>query len=122
MFAVEIDYSMFGNFTVGNGASAANVSAGSLQVASVGFLPVSHDFDLIGKIGLANNFANGNAKIPGHSDSYLRHTDVFVGLGAQYHVSSTFSLLAMYDNYGKFESTASPLKASSVTLVLLYHY
>ena len=83
MFAVEIDYSMFGNFTVGTGASAANVSAGSLQVASVGFLPVSQDFDLIGKIGLAENIADGSTLIPGHSGTHLRHGDIFVGLGAQ---------------------------------------
>ena len=122
MLAVEIDYSMFGNFTVGNGVDAANVSAASLQIASVGFLPLGHDFDLIGKIGLASNIANGSTTIPGHSGAYLRHSDVFIGVGAQYYVSSKFSLLAMYDNYGKFENSASPLKASSLTLGLVYHY
>ena len=124
MLAVEVGYSMFGNVTVSNGVSSANVSTASWQTALVGTLPISQDFDLIGKIGLAHNIGTGTngSPLPGRSGNFISHNDIFLGLGAQYNINSKFSLLASYDNYGKFENAASPIKASSTTLGLIYHY
>jgi hypothetical protein len=124
MLAVEIDYSMFGNFTVGNGVSSATVSASSLQIAAAGTFPVSQDFDLIGKIGLAQNMATGRGgqTIPGRSGDYIRHNDVFVGFGAQYHLTQHVNLHALYYDYGKFENAPSPIKASSISLGMTYNY
>lgn len=124
MLAMEFDYSMFGNFTVGNGVGSASVAASSFQIAAVGTLPVSQDFDLIGKIGLARNIAvgRGGVTIPGRSGDSIGHNDLFFGLGAQYHVTPRVDLQALYYNYGKFENAASPIKASSVSLGMIYNY
>jgi hypothetical protein len=124
MLAVEIDWSLFGDFTVGNGVSSASVSASSLQIAAAGTLPVSQDFDLIGKIGLARNMAvgRGGVTIPGRSGTTIMQGDIAVGLGAQYHITPKVDLHVLYYNYGKFENTASPIKASSVSLGMTYNY
>jgi OOP family OmpA-OmpF porin len=122
LLAVEIDLSVFGNFTVGNGVSSSTVTGNSLQIPLVGYLPVSQDFDLIGKIGLAMNNSTSSTTLPGQADPNLTQYDVFVGLGAQYNINPEFSLLALYDNYGRFENTASPINASSFTLGLVYHH
>lgn len=124
MLAMEIGYSMFGNVTVGNSVGSANVSTSSLQIASVGTIPINQDFDLIGKIGLAHNMGTGTegTTLPGRSGNHISHNDVFVGFGAQYYFNSEVSLHVLYANYGKFENSPSPLKASSVSLGMTYNY
>jgi OOP family OmpA-OmpF porin len=122
MLAAEIDYSMFGSFIVGNSVSSTSVSASSLQIAVAGTFPVSEDFDLIGRVGRAQNMAIGDTTIPGRSSDRIAHSDLFFGFGAQYYVTRQFSVRAEYDNYGKFENTASPLKASSVSIGVVYSH
>jgi OOP family OmpA-OmpF porin len=124
MFAVEIDFSLFGDFSVNNGVSSSTVTGSSTQLASVGTFPISDDVDLIGKIGVSRNLAvgRGGATIAGHAGNSMSYNDVFFGFGAQYLIDSKVSLHALYYNYGKFENAASPIKATSVTLGVTYKY
>jgi hypothetical protein len=66
--------------------------------------------------------AIGSTTIPGRSSDRIVHSDLFFGFGAQYYVTRQFSLRAEYDNYGKFENTTSPLKASSVSFGVVYSH
>jgi len=123
VFAVELGYSMFGdsNAIVNTpfGSTPATISASSFQVAAVGSLPLSRQFDLIGKLGLASNRED-------YSDSFgtlsWSQNDLLIGFGAQFHVNSQVSLRALYDNYGKFDNFFPPMKASSFSLGVAYDF
>lgn len=123
--AAEVGYSKFGDSTVNFiGSGTATVSASSFQIAAVGTLPLSPQFDLIGKLGLANNSETDSLTVFGvgsASGSYSQ-TDLLVGLGAQFHVNQEVSLRLLYDNYGKFDNFSSPMKASSVSVGVVYNF
>ena len=118
--AIEVGYSKFGDSTLTGPGGSATISASSFQVAAVGSLPLSPEFDLIGKLGLANNSADG-ANTRGVSVS-TSQSDLLIGFGAQFHVNSQVSVRALYDNYGKFENATSPMKATSISLGVVYNF
>ena len=119
--AVEVGYSKFGDSTVTVvGVGSATVSASSFQIAAVGSLPLNPQFDLIGKLGLANNSADATNTF-GMSAS-TSQSDLMFGLGAQFHVNSQLSVRLLYDNYGKFEDASNPMKATSISLGVAYNF
>jgi opacity protein-like surface antigen len=118
VFAVELGYSMFGDSTHLYGTAAT--SASSFQVAAVGSLPLSPSFDLIGKLGLSSNYeeysdANGNT-------ANWSRSDLLFGFGAQFNVNPQVSVRALYDNYGKFDNFFPPMKATSISLGVVYNF
>ena len=114
-------YSTFGdsNGTVSGGVPAT-LSLSSFQVAFVGNLPLTQQFDLVGKIGLASNAEDYSDPVNGYG-SYSQ-SDLMYGLGAEYHVSPQVSLRAMYNNYGKFDNFDPPVKVSSFSLGMVYDF
>ena len=121
VLAVEMGYSTFGdsNGTVSGGVPAT-LSLSSFQVAFVGNLPLTQQFDLVGKIGLASNAEDYSDPVNGYG-SYSQ-SDLMYGLGAEYHVSPQVSLRAMYNNYGKFDNFDPPVKVSSFSLGMVYDF
>lgn len=121
VLAVELGYSMFGDSnTILPTWGPATISASSFQIAAVGSLPLSRQFDLIGKLGLAGN-REEYSDATGYTASWS-HSDLLIGFGAQFHVNSQVSLRALYDNYGKFDNIYPPMKATSFSLGVAYDF
>jgi OOP family OmpA-OmpF porin len=121
VFAVEMGYSMFGDSnTIDPLYGPAAISASSFQVAAVGSLPLSPQFDLIGKLGLASNVEDYSDST-GYTASYSR-SDLLIGFGAQFNVNSQVSVRALYDDYGKFDNFFPPMKATSLSLGVVYNF
>ncbi len=120
VFAVEMGYSMFGDSdTILNCCGPATTSASSFQVSAVGSLPLSRQFALIGKLGLANNYEDYSDSIGTLSWSY---TDFLIGVGAQLYVNQQVSIRALYEDYGKFDNTYLPMKATSFSVGVAYDF
>ena len=121
VFAVELGYSMFGD---SNGSAPpyglATLSLSSFQVVAVGSLPLSPQFDLIGKLGLANNYEDYSDESGGYGS--FSQSGLMIGAGAEFHVNSQVSLRALYDNYGKFDNFDPPVKVTSFSLGLVYNF
>ena len=118
--AVELGYSKFGDSTVNGPSGSATISAHSFQIALVGSVPLSAEFDLIGKVGLAANKADGsNTALSTVSTS---QNSPMYGVGAQFHINQQVSIRAQYDNYGKFESGSPAMAAHAVYAGLAYDF
>lgn len=117
--AVEVGYSVFGDSTVTGPGGSVTVSASAFQVAAIGNLPLNPQFDLIGKLGLSHNSTKGGGLAAGISTS---SNSMMFGVGAQYHMNPQVSLRAQYDDYGDFESGASPMKATAVSLGVVFNF
>ncbi len=117
VFAFEVGYSTFGDSSA---PDFSTISASSLQFAAVATLPLGPQFDLIGKVGVANNYEDFTVP-PGNYTSFSQ-TDLLLGVGAQFNVNSQISLRAIYDDYGKFDTYVPPLKATSFSFGLVYNF
>jgi OOP family OmpA-OmpF porin len=118
--AVEVSYSKNGDSTlVDSTGASATLSALSLQFAVVGNLPISPEFDFIGKIGVASNRADISTNI-GFSSS-PSSTNLMFGLGAQYNLNSQVGIRALYDNFGKVGGSNGTAKGSDITLGVAYN-
>lgn len=118
--AFEVGYSVFGDSTYTIFGNSATVSASSFQIAAVGSLPLSPQFGLIGKLGIANNSASGTNTL-GVSAS-TSQTDLLIGVGAQLHVNPQVSVRVLYDSYGKFENYSNPMMATSFSVGVAYNF
>ncbi|MGB7596385.1 MAG: outer membrane beta-barrel protein, partial [Gallionella sp.] len=96
------------------------LSLSSFDVAFVGSLPLTQQFDLLGKIGFANN-SEQYSDASGGYDNYSQ-SDFMYGFGAEFYVSPQVGLRAMYNNYGKFDTFDPPVKVSSFTLGMVYNF
>lgn len=120
VFAIELGYSMFGDSNaILTCCGPATLSASSLQVAAVGSLPLSRQFDLIGKLGVASNREDYSDSIGTLSWS---QNDLLIGFGAQFHFNSQVSMRVLFDSYGKFDNYYYPMKASSFSLGVAYDF
>lgn len=118
--AGEIGYSKFGDSTLTGPGGSATISASSFQIAAIGSLPLNPQFDLTGKLGLSHNSAEGTSSFGGLGS--VSQNSLIFGVGAQFHLNSQTSLRAQYDDYGDFESGASPMKATAVSLGVVYNF
>jgi OOP family OmpA-OmpF porin len=126
MFALELGYSTFGDsngtapLPQSNSLVLATLSNYSWQVAAVGSLPLSGQFDLIGKLGLASNYEQYSDAAGGYGE--YSQSDLLFGVGAEFHVNPQVSLRLLYDNYGKFDNFDPPVKMSSFSLGMVYNF
>jgi OOP family OmpA-OmpF porin len=121
VFAVELGYSMFGDSnTILSCCGPAAISASSFQVSAVASLPLSRQFDLIGKLALASNLEDYSDASGGYGR--WSRGDLLIGFGAQFNVNSQVSIRALYDNYGKFDNFFPPMKATSFSLGVAYNF
>jgi OOP family OmpA-OmpF porin len=117
--SLELGYSSFGDTT---GPSGDAISASSFQFAAIATLPITTQFDLLGKLGIASNYYDyypNNSPYP-YANYSESQSDFLYGVGAQFHINSQVGLRVLYDNYGKFDNFNPPMKASSVSLGLMY--
>lgn len=124
LMAVELGYSIFGDSVLQGNTGNFTLQARSFQVAAIGSLPLGRQFDLIGKIGLANNSYNikttGNAVVTNGNSS--TQSDILLGIGAQFHLNPQMTLRAQYENYGKFDNYAQPMTASTLSVGMVLNF
>lgn len=120
MLAAEVGYSIFGDSVVTTGFNSATLAARSFQIAAVGSLPLSRQFDLTGKLGIANNSVTVTNTL-GYNYS-ASQSDLLIGFGAQFHVNSQVTVRAQYESFGKFENIAVPMKATAVSIGIAYNF
>jgi len=118
--AGEMGYAVFGDSTVTGSGGSATISASAFQIAAIGSLPLNPQFDLIGKLGLSFNKAEGTSTAS--PSASVSNTSLLFGVGAQFHLNSQFSFRAQYDDYGDFESGSSPMKATAFSLGVVYNF
>ncbi len=125
-WAAEVGYTKFGDSSLGNGLASATLSASSLHAAAVGSYPLTPQFDLIGKAGLASNDAKITLTVLGFSaSSSEQSTDLFFGFGAQYHITPQVTLRAQYENFGRlatWTSSGTDWKAAAITFGGTYNF
>lgn len=124
-FGVEVGYSIFGNSSIsGPGGTASIDSTSSLQFLAVGRIPVSPQFEVFGKLGFASNSYTVNANIfgLGAGSASFSKTDLAYGLGAKFNITPQFGIEGQYLNYGAFDSTTIPLKASSLSVGAVFNF
>lgn len=123
MLAVEVGYSMFGDSVIDYGAAGKDtLKVRSFTFAAVGSLPLNTQFDITGKLGLAHNSLDASTTVPGFVGLTQSQSDLLIGLGAQYHVNSQLSLRLQYENFGKFDNTSQPMKATAISLGVAYNF
>jgi OOP family OmpA-OmpF porin len=95
----------------------------SFQVAAVGTFPMNPQFDLIGKLGFSNNSEKltGTGGFAALNTSESK-TDLLIGVGAQYNVTSQVGIRAQYESFGKFDSYSNPVKASVFSVGVAYTF
>jgi OOP family OmpA-OmpF porin len=119
MIAVEVGYSKFADTSLDYAAvGKATLAMNSTQVAAVGSYPLNSQFDLLGKLGVSRNSASssGTGAFAGLVNSSTSQSDLLIGVGAQYNVSSQFGIRVQYDSFGKFDSSSQPISASAISV------
>jgi OOP family OmpA-OmpF porin len=124
MVAVEVGYAIFGDSILQGAGGSFTLQARSLQVAAVGSLPLSPQFDLIGKAGLSNNSytvkTTGNAFMASGGTS--SQSDILLGIGAQFHINPKMALRAQYESFGKFDNYAQPMTATALSIGMIFDF
>lgn len=97
--AVEAQFTGIGKITAVNGSTA---KGDAFSLAAVGTLPISRDFELLGKLG----FASTKTTTSGFTSQGASRTGLTYGIGAQYGVSQNVALRFGWDSYPAAVSNA----------------
>ncbi|WP_158228917.1 porin family protein [Chitinimonas sp. BJB300] len=107
--AVEVGYRDLGTVKDSDVAGAkASVKGRALHTSLVGIVPVSDEFSLYGRVGVARLSAK---MTPKPADWKETKTKPMFGIGARYAVSKEFGLRTEYTQFGKVEG----VKVSTLT-------
>jgi len=118
--AAEIGYSVFGDSTFSGPGGSATISTRSFQVAAIGILPISPQFELTGKLGFAHNSVELTSNVGISGDE--SNNSLLFGVGAQLHINSQFTLRVQYDDYGDFDSSSPAISATAISLGILFSF
>ena len=107
-FSVEAEFNRLGGFDSGTG----NITGRSFGFSGVGSLPLSQEFSLFGKLGIANNTLDDKAK-PGYSGNYTyNYTGMTIGFGGQFNVGRDAGIRLGFDSYPVQDSYGTTSSAS----------
>jgi len=94
-FAVEAEFNRLGGFDTNTGT----IKGRSFGFSGVGTLPLSPEFSLYGKMGIASSTLDDTAK-PGYTGNYTyTNTGLTIGFGGKFNVGSDAGILFGYDIY-----------------------
>jgi OOP family OmpA-OmpF porin len=105
-FAVEGGYADLGKATASDATSSAKLKLSALPyVDAVGFLPLSPQWDLLGRFGLTSSKLKVSGTNGGVSASDSdRSIQAHFGFGAQYNISKTMAVRAEWERFrGKYD-------------------
>lgn len=97
--AVEVQFTGMGKTTAVNGST---VKGDALSLVAVGALPITRDFELLGKLGVAST----KTTTAGFASQGTSRTGLTYGIGAQYGVSQSVALRFGWDSYPESVLTA----------------
>jgi len=118
-FAAELGLSFFPEVEATTGAGTAKLRAHSFHPAAVGLLPLSPELTAFGKLGVSSNHAEGTN--PAGNSFSTSDNDLYFGFGVQYKVSPKLGIRGQYENFGRFDTGPSPLRASAVSVGVAYY-
>jgi OOP family OmpA-OmpF porin len=113
-FAAELGLSLFSETTANTPAGSVHLRARSLHPAAVGLLPLGNEFTAFGKLGFSNNHAEGTN--PAGRSFSTSDTDLYFGFGLQYAVNPKVGIRGQYENFGRYDSGPSPMRAEAVSI------
>jgi len=128
-FAVELAYRDLGDVTDRGNFSDGGVyrdkrSADAFQASVVGSLPISDDFSLFGRVGVAkidvdyDYTETGGGLDPLSASGSHTKTKALVGVGASYKIAPQLTLRAEYNQFAKWDDT----KLSGMTIGATYSF
>lgn len=132
-FALEAGYIDLGKSsykgTFSGGKATADWTAGGLDVAAVGMLPMNHSLTLLGKVGAISAktktdwSSSGISGIPNGSESKTQFKP-FIGLGAAYSLNPKSDLRFEYERFNGIGDASVTGKAdvSILSLGVSYHF
>jgi OmpA-OmpF porin, OOP family len=101
---VEANYSIIGNSTINTtGAVTATETfkTSSMQVAAVGTYSINDQFDVFGKLGVANNKIDYTGTGARAGTASASKTNLMFGVGGQYNINKQFGVRLQYADLGK---------------------
>lgn len=102
--ALEVAYRDLGEVKASVDGFNVKISAHALQASVLGSLPVSNEFSLFGRLGLANINAETQVRGFAYSESEEdSETKPFFGVGARYAVNKQLGIRAEYNQYADIE-------------------
>lgn len=109
-WGIEAGYNDLGNsFSIkgtigGTPYTITSIKSYNVYFAGTGTLPVSNEFSLFAKLGLASNHTDGGKATVGTTTANVgteTHTDLLIGVGASYAFTKNWAARLEYENYGK---------------------
>jgi OOP family OmpA-OmpF porin len=100
-YSIEGGYASFGKISDGDGSDSATINADAVYGALVGTFPLSSNFSMTGKIGLAR----GNTKMAVRSGSdsatlKFHRTGLTAGVGMAYAFTPKAALITEFQHFG----------------------
>jgi len=122
-FGAEAGYAYLGNADASyNGVDGAHIKPHALYAAATATLPLSTDFALFAKAGVA--FNHTRFEMPGGNQTLDNgNTTPMFGVGARFNITPAMALVAEYDNYGKVQrEDFAHIKADMISFGLRYAF
>jgi OOP family OmpA-OmpF porin len=119
-FGIEGGYVHFGDAKESEDGATVSIKPKSFYAALTGTAPMSPQFNLFAKLGIARTETTMFASFDGESGEVdVSDTSPMVGIGAEYKFSQTMSVIAEYEHFGKVAKESDMnLKASMVSIGL----
>lgn len=127
-FGTEVGYSELHKVSAPVGEAIYNSRPSALYIAATGTLPLSDQFSVFGKLGVAYaheqlstnyNGAYGNT----YGSASDNRTTPYLGVGASFTLNQRVNLVAEYENFGKVaKSGPLSVKADMVSLGIRYKF
>jgi OOP family OmpA-OmpF porin len=127
-FGVEAGYAHLGKInksdTDGINTASLDYRARALYLAGTATMPLSPEFSIFAKAGIAANNGKVTARVNNMSDSISRtNTTAMFGIGAEYSFAKNMSAVAEYENFGKvIDEKEGNTKAQMVSVGLRYKF
>lgn len=122
---LETAYVDLGSVKVDSPTEFARIKARAMTFGAIGMLPLTPDFSLTGKLGLASLHAQANAGTKSgsrRSDSSATRATLLFGAGLRYLVTPNVALRADYDHLHKTGIFASGGKLGSSMMSVAVDY
>jgi OOP family OmpA-OmpF porin len=123
-FAVEGQYQNLGKYKLTEPAvGSLQVKDSGVSLAAVGFLPLTKDFSLIGKAGIAVRKLKAELIDLGvtETDSKTKSA-LMLGFGVEYSISPALSVRAEYEYFGNPKFDDTKIKGDLVSVGLRYRF
>lgn len=105
--------------SISPGSGGTNkLSASALQFSVIGSLPLDEKVELFARLGLTFNRASGSNSDGISADK--SKADLLYGVGQLYHFTSQVALRLQYEDFGAFESGSNPMKATLLSIGVVY--